>query len=52
MFSPQIVVLSTTDKISKEAKKDGTILSLESATQKGTSKKVFEILKLRIGQWI
>ena len=51
IFSPQIdELLSTVDKISKEAKIDGTLLSLESTIQKGTSKKVFEILNLRIGQ--
>jgi UDP-N-acetyl-D-mannosaminuronic acid dehydrogenase len=50
-FSPQIDgLLSTAEKISKEAKIDGTLLSLESTIQKGTSKKVFEILNLRIGQ--
>jgi UDP-N-acetyl-D-mannosaminuronate dehydrogenase len=47
IFSPQIDgLLSTADKISKEAKIDGTLLSLDSTIQKGTSKKVFEILSI------
>ena len=53
IFSPQIDrLLCIVDKISKEAKIDRTPLSLESTIQKGTSKKVFEMLNLRIGQWI
>jgi UDP-N-acetyl-D-mannosaminuronic acid dehydrogenase len=48
IFSPQIDrLLCIVDKISKEAKIDRTPLSLESTIQKGTSKKVFEILNHR-----
>jgi UDP-N-acetyl-D-mannosaminuronic acid dehydrogenase len=51
IFSPQIDrLLCIVDKISKEAKIDRAPLSLESTIQKGTSKKVFETLNLRIGQ--
>jgi UDP-N-acetyl-D-mannosaminuronate dehydrogenase len=43
MFSPQTYgLLSVVEKISKEAK-SGTLVSIESAIPKGTSKKVFEI---------
>jgi len=45
MFSPQIDgLLSIAHKISREAKKDGALVSVESTISKGTSKKVFEIL--------
>lgn len=51
IFSSQLDrLLCIVDKISKEAKIDRTPLSLESTIQNGTSKKVFEILNLRIGQ--
>ena len=49
MFSPQIdEVLFIADKISREAKKDGALVSIESTIPKGTSKKVFEILNHRL----
>src|SRR5919108_2262225 len=49
MFSPQIDgVLSIADKISREARKDGSLVSIESTIPKGTSKKVFEILNHRL----
>jgi UDP-N-acetyl-D-mannosaminuronic acid dehydrogenase len=49
MFSPQIDgVLSIADRISKETKKDGALVSIESTVPKGTSKKVFEILNHRL----
>src|SRR5215469_9409713 len=49
IFSPQIDgVLSIADKISREAKKDGALVSIESTIPKGTSKKVFEILNHRL----
>ena len=45
LSSPQIDgLLSIADKISREAKKDGALVSIESTISKGTSKKVFEIL--------
>jgi UDP-N-acetyl-D-mannosaminuronate dehydrogenase len=48
-FSPQIDgLLSIIDKISKEAKKDGALVSIESTVPKGTSRKVFEILNHRM----
>jgi UDP-N-acetyl-D-mannosaminuronate dehydrogenase len=51
IFSSQLDrLLCIVDKISKEAKIDRAPLSLESTIQNGTSKKVFEILNLRIGQ--
>ena len=51
IFSPQIDrLLCIVDKISTEAKIDRAPLSFESTIQKGTSKKVFETLNLRIGQ--
>jgi UDP-N-acetyl-D-mannosaminuronic acid dehydrogenase len=40
-------LLSIVNKISKEAKKDGALVSIESTIPKGTSKKVFEILNHR-----
>ncbi len=49
MFSPNIEgVLSIADRISKEAKKDGALVSIESTVPKGTSKKVFELLNHRL----
>jgi UDP-N-acetyl-D-mannosaminuronic acid dehydrogenase len=49
IFSPQIEgLLSIVNKISKEAKKDGALISIESTIPKGTSKKVFEILNHRL----
>jgi UDP-N-acetyl-D-mannosaminuronic acid dehydrogenase len=49
IFSPQIDGLpSIADKISKEAKIDGAVVSIESTIPKGTSKKVFEILNHRV----
>lgn len=48
MFSPQIdSILSIADKISREVKKDGALVSIESTIPKGTSKKLFEILNHR-----
>jgi UDP-N-acetyl-D-mannosaminuronate dehydrogenase len=49
IFSPQIDgILSVGDKISREAKKDGALVSIESTIPKGTSKKVFELLNHRL----
>ncbi|MFY9795622.1 MAG: hypothetical protein WAK17_11435 [Candidatus Nitrosopolaris sp.] len=49
IFSPQIDgILSTADKISREAKKDGALVSIESTIPKGTSKKVFQLLNHRL----
>ena len=49
LFSPQINgLLSIADKISREAKKDGALVSIESTISKGTSKKVFKILNHRL----
>ena len=49
IFSSQIEgLLSIVNKISKEAKKDGALISIESTISKGTSKKVFEILDHRL----
>jgi len=49
IFSPEIDgLLSIANKISKEAKKDGALVSIESTIPKGTSKKVFEILNHRL----
>src|SRR5919109_1120245 len=49
MFSPQIEgLLSIVDRISKEAKKNGALVSIESTIPRGTSKKVFEILNHRL----
>ena len=49
IFSFQIEgLLSIVNKISKEDKKDGTLISIESTIPKGTSKKVFEILNHRL----
>jgi UDP-N-acetyl-D-mannosaminuronic acid dehydrogenase len=49
IFSPQIDgILSIADKISRGAKKDGALVSIESTIPKGTSKKVFELLNHRL----
>jgi nucleotide sugar dehydrogenase len=49
IFSPQIDgILSVAEKISREAKKDGALVSIESTIPKGTSKKVFELLNHRL----
>jgi UDP-N-acetyl-D-mannosaminuronic acid dehydrogenase len=49
IFSPQIDgILSVADKISREANKDGALVSVESTISKGTSKKVFDILNHRL----
>src|SRR5438132_180995 len=48
MFSPQIEgLLSIVEKISLEAK-SGSLVSIESTIPKGTSKKVFELLKHKL----
>src|ERR671930_1621842 len=45
MFSPYIEgLLSVIDKISKEAKRNGALVSIESTIPRGTSNKVLEIL--------
>jgi nucleotide sugar dehydrogenase len=49
IFSAQIDgILSIADKISREVKKDGALVSIESTIPKGTSKKVFELLNHRL----
>ena len=49
MFSPQIDgLVSVVEKISREAKKNGALVSIESTIPKGTSKKVFEMLSHRL----
>jgi nucleotide sugar dehydrogenase len=49
IFSPEINgLLSLANKISREARKDGALVSIESTIPKGTSKKVFEILNHRL----
>jgi nucleotide sugar dehydrogenase len=49
IFSPQINgLLCIADKISKEAKKDGALVSIESTIPKGTSKKVFDKLNHKL----
>src|SRR5215469_14743705 len=49
IFTPQIDgILSIADKISREAKKDGALVSIESTIPKGTSNKVFELLNHRL----
>ena len=49
IFSPQINgILSIADKISREAKKEGALVSIESTIPKGTSMKVFELLNHRL----
>ncbi|MDQ6862709.1 MAG: potassium transporter TrkA [Thermoproteota archaeon] len=47
--SPQVEgLLSIVDRISKEAKRDGALVSIESTVPMGTSKKVYEILNHRL----
>ena len=41
-------ILTIADRISREAEKDGALVSIESTISKGTSKKVFEILNHRL----
>jgi UDP-N-acetyl-D-mannosaminuronic acid dehydrogenase len=49
IFTPQIDgILSIADKISREVKKEGALVSIESTIPKGTSKKVFELLNHRL----
>ncbi len=49
IFLPNIEgVISIADRISKEAKKDGALVSIESTVPKGTSRKVFELLNHRL----
>jgi UDP-N-acetyl-D-mannosaminuronic acid dehydrogenase len=49
MFSPQLDgLLSIANKISREATKDGALLSIESTIPKWTSKKVSEMLSHRL----
>ena len=40
--------ISVVEKISREAKKNGALVSIESTIPKGTSKKVFEMLSHRL----
>jgi UDP-N-acetyl-D-mannosaminuronic acid dehydrogenase len=42
------MILNLADKISRETKKDGALVSIESTIPKRTSKKVFEILNHRL----
>src|SRR5919206_3531066 len=49
MFSPYIEgLLSVVDRISKEAKNNGALVSIESTIPRGTSNKVFEMLNHRL----
>jgi UDP-N-acetyl-D-mannosaminuronate dehydrogenase len=49
MFTPQIEgLLSIVERISKEAKRDGALVSIESTIPRGTSAKVFEMLNHRL----
>ena len=49
MFSPQTEgILSIADRISKEANRDGALVSIESTIPRGTSQKVFDILSHRL----
>ena len=49
LFSPEVEgLLSIVDRISKEAKRTGALVSIESTVPKGTSKKVLEILNHRL----
>lgn len=49
MFSPNIQgVISIADRISKDTKKEGALVSIESTIPRGTSKKVLEILGHRL----
>jgi UDP-N-acetyl-D-mannosaminuronate dehydrogenase len=49
MFSPQTDgLLSVVEKISRKAKKNGALVSIESTIPRGTSKRIFEILSHRL----
>lgn len=49
IFSPSIEgVLSIADRLSKEAKKNGALVAIESTIPRGTSKKLFDILSHRL----
>src|ERR1043166_5611946 len=49
MFTPQIEgLLSIVERISKEAKRDGALVSIESTIPRGTSARVFEMLNHRL----
>jgi UDP-N-acetyl-D-mannosaminuronic acid dehydrogenase len=49
MFTPQIEgLLSIVERISKEARRDGALVSIESTIPRGTSARVFEILNHRL----
>jgi UDP-N-acetyl-D-mannosaminuronic acid dehydrogenase len=49
IFTPQIEgLLSIVDRISKEAKRNGALVSIESTIPRGTSNKVFEMLNHRL----
>jgi UDP-N-acetyl-D-mannosaminuronic acid dehydrogenase len=49
MFTPQIEgLLSIVERISKEARRDGALVSIESTIPRGTSAKVFEMLNHRL----
>jgi UDP-N-acetyl-D-mannosaminuronic acid dehydrogenase len=49
MFTPQIEgLLSIVERISKEARRDGALVSIESTIPKGTSARVFEMLNHRL----
>jgi UDP-N-acetyl-D-mannosaminuronic acid dehydrogenase len=49
IFLPNIQgLLSITERLSKEAKRDGALVSIESTIPRGTSQKVFEILGHRL----
>jgi UDP-N-acetyl-D-mannosaminuronate dehydrogenase len=49
MFTPQIEgLLSIVDRISKEARRDGALVSIESTIPRGTSARVFEMLNHRL----
>ncbi|MBV9666746.1 MAG: hypothetical protein JO327_01310, partial [Nitrososphaeraceae archaeon] len=49
IFTPQIEgLLSIVDRISKEAKRNGALVSIESTIPRGTSNKMFEMLNHRL----
>ena len=49
MFTPQIEgLLSIVERISKEARRDGALVSIESTIARGTSARVFEMLNHRL----
>src|SRR6476661_7984978 len=49
MFTPQIEgLLSIVERISKEARRDGALVSIESTIPRGTSARVFEMLNYRL----